>query len=129
MGEVVAVRVDELLRFLQRAADADRHERVGRPPAAVVLPDGAGHAEVAGAVRHFRYLGADPAGREEGGVNVPPRARSAEAGEADPGAGEALGDVARDVHPDEVEGDAVRSRLAQRGEALADLLEADVETV
>src|SRR4029077_9427959 len=89
--------------------------------------DGARDAEVGDAVGHARELDADHPRRHEGLEDVPPRARAAEAREADPRAAEALGDVAGDVDADHVEGDALCAWAPECRDPMAHLLEADPE--
>ncbi len=127
--EVDALGVDELARVLDLAAHADGLHGVRYVVAAAVAAHGAGDAEVHGAVRHARELGADHARRHERGVHVPPGACAAEAREADARAAEALGDVAGDVDAQEVEGHALGAGAAEGGEPVADLLEARAEAV
>src|SRR5262249_46716458 len=119
--EVDAVGVDQFSRVADRTSDAHRHQRVARSITSA-LAYRSRNAEVGGAVRHCRELGPDAARGEESGVDVPARARSREACETDSGSAEALRDVSRDVDAYEVERYARRFRLAQRREAMANLL-------
>ncbi len=62
-------------------------------------------------------------------MDVPERAGAAEAGDADAGGAEPLRDVAGDVDAQQMEGDPLGARAAQRREAVADLLDAGPEAV
>src|SRR6516225_10124513 len=88
-----------------------------------------GDAEVSLAVGHLRDLDAQHARRGEGIIDIPARARGTEAGDVDAGRREALGYIAGDVDPDEMEGNAFGARPAQRRQPVADLLEGDAEAI
>ena len=111
----VASQPDGVLR---RLLPGPRFDRVDRP----------GDGEEPRAVGHGGELGADLARRAEGVVHDPARAGAAEPGEVEPAPAETLRHVARVVDPDEEEGDTARALAAERGQAVADLLEAGAET-
>ena len=62
-------------------------------------------------------------------MHVPARAGAAEAREVQPAGAVALGDVAGMIDPDHEERHALRTRLLQGGQPVADLLEAGLETL
>src|SRR3546814_5209181 len=85
------------------------------------------HADIAHAVGSLDDLDKDASGRGHRLVHVPQRAGAAIAGELEARRGMTLGDVARHVDAKKEEGDAPRPRPLERGEAVADLLEAHAE--
>src|SRR3569833_2026870 len=126
-GDVVARRIDELGGMANLAAEPDGETRLHMRPrhggAAQRLCD----REIAAAVGQFDDLLQQAVRRVEGGMHVPERAGAAEFREWKRAGGEPLRDVARIVHPQQEERYTARVRPLQRGEAVADLLEAGVE--
>lgn len=127
IGQVHAVGIDHLVGMADVAAEPD-----GEVPARGVVPvatlgDRLGDAEIALALRHLAQLHIDPLGMEEGGIDVPARAGAGMAGNMDARQREALGDVAGDVGPHQMQRNAGAPRPLQRGHAVAHLLEAGAE--
>ena len=85
------------------------------------------HRDVAHAVGRLGVLDEDAVGDRDRLVDVPQRARPAEARELQPRRRVALGDVARHVDAAEIERHALRARPLERREAVARLFEADPE--
>mmetsp|Transcript_11615 Transcript_11615/g.21555 ORF Transcript_11615/g.21555 Transcript_11615/m.21555 type:complete len:197 (+) Transcript_11615:401-991(+) len=112
------------------AAQANGKELALSPKATAAVPlDGAGDAEEAAAIGHLGDLGQDAAGLGEGLMYVPQRAGATVAGEMEARGTLALGDIARLVDSHEVERYAASPIALQRGQSVADGLEADVEAL
>src|SRR5687767_2991220 len=77
--EIDAVRVDELARVADLAAEAHGEDRVRGVVAAAALAERARDPEVGRAVGHLRDLRAEHAGGQEGGEDVPARTGAGEA--------------------------------------------------
>src|SRR5262249_16792285 len=108
----VATQADRECLLWAAVADRSAHDLFSNP-------------KVPAAVRHGRDLSQNALGLAEGFVNDPQRASAANPGEVEVGGGVALRDVARAIHTNQKERQALCARPLQRRQAMAYRLEAD----
>ena len=127
--QVQPVCIDELRGVLDFAAQTDGVAFDGGEEGPARFGHIAREAEVFHPVGRFGELAQELAGGFEGAVDVPERARPAEAGELQARGGVAFGDGACLIDAHEEEGDAFRPGALEGGEAVGDLFDGGTEEV
>src|SRR6056297_3425844 len=123
IGHIEIIRIDQLARVLDLAAERDGKAPHRRAETAPRLADIAGQADIAHPVRRLGQLPQEPPRRLEGAMHVPQRTGPAEPRELQAGGGMALGDRAGLIDPDKEERDPLGAGTLQRRQAVADLLD------